>query len=172
MGSLQDRVTGANIRWHCRSVIRRWADDNTPAPFGTEFIVVTAEDDQPDGVSVALSVKTSDKGDGRDHPTVRVRGAVQVVDDQMVSLQDCEVRFHLGNDSSAPAEHELRDMLTGWGAEYLFGYLRGAVADSARSVGLAAPVLPTMAYMNLDEQQIDALIVGAWERTDGEVDTL
>lgn len=162
MSDLQDRIVAANLRWHNRSTVRKWPDAG-PSPFGVEFSGGENETEHR-GAKVAMSVLVGTTDDGS--PVVQLRAAVQLNDDRRYCLQDCEVRFHLSGPGVEPTDDELRTMVAGWGAEYILGYLRGALADGARSVGLAAPVLPTAAHV-MSPDEIDALIATARESHDG-----
>lgn len=64
--------------------------------------------------------------------------------DQRLSVQlTCEVLFKFADRSSKLAPDEAADFIAREGMNYVLGYLRGALADLTREVGLSAVMIPS-----------------------------
>lgn len=146
--TILSHVEAAQIRWHERSIIRNWPDAE-PSALPEHSVA----DDE--GASTALHLAL---GRPNDRIGVRIRVAVQVSDNRMTSRHDCEIEFILKEGATPPSTADLKDMVLGWGTEYVLGFVRSGIADSARLMGLPAPIIPAGQVIDIKDDELELLV--------------
>ena len=161
--TLSERVARVGLRWHQRAVVRRWPDASE-APFE---ITVSSNAVGPEGANSALAVELA-LAMVDDIHRVGMRAAVKIDDEHLFALVDAEVQVSL--DGEAPTDSELVDFAQGWGHDYLMGYLRVGLADSAAQIGVSNVALPPSYVTQPSEEAAFSLVADARERAAAETD--
>lgn len=163
--TLPSRVAQWGFRWHQRVAVRRWPDsDGDDGAFNVE--VTTAEplqDHETSGDPVRLAIDMA-LGAVDDQQSVRLRGAVKVDDERLLAVQDAEVRI-LFAPGEELTDQELIEFAQGWGHDYLMGYLRAGLVDSAALVGLPNLILPPTPYTRPSREDAVELLEEARRRS-------
>lgn len=155
--TLSDRVAKWRVRWHQRVAVRRW-DDASEAPFAIEISGGAAG---PDTSNSALVVELDFRTvEGTHH--IGMRGAVKIDDEHFLAIVDAEIRASV--DGVPPTEDELVDFAQGWGHDYLMGYLRVGLTDSAAQVGIQNVTLPPSYMTKPNREAAAGLVADARER--------
>ena len=161
--SLPERVQKIGVRWHQRTVVRRWPDA-TEAPFE---IVVSENAEGPEGSNSALAIELDvSTVDGIHH--IGMRGAVKLDDEHLLAIIDTEIQA--AADGEPPTDDELVDFAQGWGHDYLMGYLRVGLADSAAQVGVQNLAIPPSYATRPDRESAAELVTGARDRAAAKAD--
>lgn len=124
---LSSQVVGANLTWHERSVRRREEKQETSGPVPIEI-----------GVSVGVQEPHDEKA-----PAIWVRQRVEAMQGRLEATYEVTVLFRLQNDFPVNDDAIVRDFVRLVGFDYVLGFVRGALADGARSLGLSPPLIPT-----------------------------
>lgn len=132
--------TAVALRWHTRSVERRFDDE----------VAQWSADPDEDGlrlsVGAALSHASEDDHDDErpvGAPSIALRVVLQLDRDDLSIKLDCATRFTFAENMDMTPE-EAADFATTAGLAYAFGFVRGAMCDLPRSVGLAGVMLPAL----------------------------
>ncbi len=136
--NLVERIESSGVRWHERSVVRHRPDSVDP-PWRIE-----GRSSDPDDEGLTIRIATVVEGPTASRPQVvlSVRGDLVIEIANMTARFDCECRFRLSEGVPVPTRDDRQAFLMDTAIDYLLGYLRGALADAARSVGLSAPMIP------------------------------
>ena len=94
---------------------------------------------------------------------ISMRGAVKIDDEHLLAILDAEVRLSVNGE--APTDGDLSDFAQGWGHDYLMGYLRVGLADSAAQVGIPNVALPPNYVTQPSPASAADLVAGARERS-------
>lgn len=164
--SLPERVSLWGVRWHQRVAVRRWpGNDSADVPFKVEVTSLDESDDPDDGGSQVRFAMEMNVGLVDDRHAASLRGAVKVNDDQLLAVLDAEVRVLFG-EGDAPSDEELVDFAQTWGHDYLMGYLRTGLADSAALVGLPHLILPPSILTRPSRDDATDIVLEAQQRSD------
>lgn len=140
---LVDQLTGADTRWHRRTITRHWHDDPTPPPWMSEEGCADAPDvadDGDDGIRIGFHIQLITPADDAANQ-LSIRGILEAANVRYEGAFDFEARFHIAKGFEPSIEQNL-DYLKDFGLDFVFGYLFAALGDAVRSVGLPAPVFP------------------------------
>ncbi|HEY9315824.1 hypothetical protein [Williamsia sp.] len=151
--SIIDRVTRGNIRWYRRAVGRKYVTEEG-GPWDESGLWEVP--DTGDGLRIAFRLNLASSA--KNEPLIIVRALLQLNDDRLLAELDCEGQFFFEEDGEDPTNDEIRRFAEECGIEYVFGYLRSALADSARLVGLAAPIIPPNQISDLVDDVMASLI--------------
>ena len=111
-----------------------------------------------------MNLQTAD-----DQHAALLRGALKIDDEKLLAVIDAEIRV-LFNPGDAPNDEELIDFAQNWGHDYLMGYLRTGLADSASLVGLPNLILPPSPVTRPNRDDAVELLEEARRRTEVEAD--
>lgn len=127
--SLTDEdIRGAALRWYERRIQRFYDEERS------------ARDNLDDDVELGLSFRTSPAEKTGKGMTIQIQIKLEGELPDASFRYDCGVQFlTTRTEISDPA---IREFAHARGGEYVLGYIRGALADGSRSVGLDAIVLP------------------------------
>ncbi|MCV7230402.1 hypothetical protein [Mycolicibacterium komossense] len=115
-------------------------------------------------MAVELDVSTVD---GIHH--IEMRGAIKIDDDHLLAIIDAEIRASA--DGEPMTDDDLIDFAQGWGHDFLMGYLRVGLADSAAQVGIPNVTLPPSYVTQPTRESAAELVTGARERAAAKADT-
>ncbi|MCA4997139.1 hypothetical protein HWD35_20670 [Tsukamurella tyrosinosolvens] len=140
--------TTVALRWHKRSIERRYDDEVT------EW-VPESEDEAGFRFSVAAKYSHAEPNEGDAErpagtPTLALRLQILIDQDYLSVELDIGIRFSFADDMDMAPE-AAAEFATGLGMHYIVGYARGGLTDLTRSVGLAAILLPA----NLPDEVFD-----------------
>ncbi|QYC54599.1 hypothetical protein PP488_gp41 [Gordonia phage Agueybana] len=130
---LPDHAAGASLRWSKRSIERRFGDERDDW------------DDEPRLlIGFGVNHHAVDKAeDAETDETYHVEFHVdfELADPDITIELICSVRFRF-RAVNAVSDDEVRDFLRDYGLEYTLGFIRAAVADQTRLVGMPTAMLP------------------------------
>ncbi|MGS2805349.1 hypothetical protein [Nocardia sp. MW-W600-9] len=126
--TLADRVTGINVMWLRRSVVR--VDPRKVEP------------DKADNFEASFAPAITRQAKFDNAPAVELRALISVETRRYEAVFEAQAVFILGGDSAAPPDQEASEFLRDYGFDYLFGYLRTALADDLRTFGFPPGFMP------------------------------
>ncbi|NGX09149.1 hypothetical protein [Mycobacteroides franklinii] len=74
---------------------------------------------------------------------INIRALLRLNEPQVDVDLECAVQFSFGDHTVKLPIEDAITFATGSGIDYVMGYIRGALADATRSVGLPAMTMPT-----------------------------
>ncbi|WP_131821681.1 hypothetical protein [Mycobacteroides chelonae] len=125
--------TGATLRWYERSVERRFDD------FATDWV---PDPDDINGLGLWIGVDSKVSNDDSSIAQITIRAEVTLNQPEVSVYLACGVRFNFAGAGEKLPHEEAAAFCKGSGIDYVLGYLRGALTDATRSVGLPGAIMP------------------------------
>lgn len=127
---LSGQVVGANLTWHERNIRRR---EKATADGGQEPL--SLELDVNGGVQEARDGKS---------PAIWVRQRAQSAGGTVDGTFDVTVLFRMQEDFPVSDDELVEEFIRVIGFDYVLGFVRGAFADGAQSLGLRPYLIPVI----------------------------
>jgi hypothetical protein len=102
----------------------------------------SAEAKQPDNFDASFAPGISRQAKFDNAPGIELRARINVETRRYEAVFEAQAVFILGKDIDEPPDSEAADFLRGYGFDYLFGYLRTALADDLRTFGFPPGFMP------------------------------
>ncbi|RPA65743.1 hypothetical protein EF294_03115 [Gordonia oryzae] len=131
--ALIESAAGAGLRWFKRSIERRYGDERDQWDEDARLQIGF-------GLSHHQVLDAPDDGDSASYH-IELRVELELADQDITAELSCAVQFRFV-DVSAPGRKEIEEFLRDHALEYVLGFVRAAVADQTRLIGMPTAMLP------------------------------